>query len=193
MLDIVYSIDTSIATSVALLHAHYPGIAPLFKWISMLGGVEFISGASLFLVIFLIVHKKFRLAVEVGSALVLTGAVLTILKFAFMRSRPEYQLVDTLSDPSFPSAHAGMAAAFFAILGYVLFRSVKSTTLRWCIACGCVIVAGAIGVSRVILNVHWASDVVAGWVIGICFATISVYLLRYAGTRRRVINRNNES
>jgi membrane-associated phospholipid phosphatase len=39
-----------------------------------------------------------------------------------------------------------------------------------------------IGLSRLILNVHWASDIIAGWSLGIFCATASILLVRYVGT-----------
>jgi membrane-associated phospholipid phosphatase len=85
-------------------------------------------------------------------------------KAAAHRPRPEEALTSSPST-SFPSGHAlGVLVAVLALLTVVL--PVARPHLRaWLIAIGAIIVV-AIGVGRVVLNVHHVSDVLAGWALG---------------------------
>jgi undecaprenyl-diphosphatase len=74
-----------------------------------------------------------------------------------------------------------MAAAFFIILAYLLAPKIHSWIKRELMIVICVLVVIAIGLSRIILNVHWFSDVIGGWSLGIFFATASILLVRYVG------------
>ena len=97
-----------------------------------------------------------------------------------MRARPEDAL-QVLSDPSFPSGHATMAAAFFLVMLYMLVPKIHSWIKRELFIVLCVLSVIAIGLSRVVLSVHWSSDVIAGWSLGIFCTTASILLVRYVG------------
>ena len=118
-----------------------------------------------------------------------TAFALGILKEFFMRVRPDNALIIMVNDPSFPSGHAGMAAAFFVVLAYFLAPKIHSWVKRELMIIICVLIVFAIGLSRLILNVHWTSDVIAGWSLGVFMATGSILLVRYLGalvTRKKV-------
>ena len=104
----------------------------------------------------------------------------TFLKDFFGRIRPENAL-QLLTDPSFPSGHATMAAAFFFVCAYLFSRKIKHWVWRELFIVLCALLTIAIGVSRIVLNVHWVSDVIAGWALGIFCATASIILVRYVG------------
>lgn len=102
-------------------------------------------------------------------ALVQTG-VNSGLKALFGRARPDlYPHLDRVWDQSFPSGHAAQNAALWLLIALLIDRR-----LLWL----CVPIALLIGVSRVILGVHWPSDVLAGWLEGAAFAVLGVHLSR---------------
>lgn len=74
---------------------------------------------------------------------------------------------------SLPSGHATMSAAVYLTAGALLARAVPDTPrLRaWPVAVGgCLLLL--IGLSRVYLGLHWATDVAAGWALGISWAAL---------------------
>lgn len=87
-----------------------------------------------------------------------------LLKTAFARVRPDLlpQLAVETS-LSFPSGHAANGAAVYGAIAWVLVRNGAPGRVMWPAA---VLLAAAIGVSRVALGVHWPSDVVGGWLAG---------------------------
>lgn len=93
------------------------------------------------------------------------GLLLSWLKNVFERARPVYDhaLADTASW-SFPSGHAAGAVFVYGMLGYMLVRHAPR---RWHvpIALAAVTVITTVGFSRVILHVHYLSDVLGGFAV----------------------------
>ena len=95
------------------------------------------------------------------------------LKGVFMRARPAVDFHGTLADGySFPSGHAMMSAIVFLTLATLIARLAPHTRLRVYAIVTASLLSGLIGLSRVYLGVHWASDVVAGWIAGVAWALL---------------------
>lgn len=100
-------------------------------------------------------------------------ATSTALKGVFMRERPELSFHGTLAGGySFPSGHAMMSAIVFLTLATLIARLAPRTRLRLYAMSVATLLSGLVGVSRVYLGVHWASDVVAGWMAGVAWALL---------------------
>ena len=102
----------------------------------------------------------FLVAVVAGE-IVLVNTVKEILD----RVRPEFNPIAETLGPSFPSGHSGLAAAFYAAAALVLARK-RSPRTRTLLAGGAVAIAVGVACSRVLLGVHWMSDVIAGLAFG---------------------------
>ena len=92
-------------------------------------------------------------------------AASNLIKFAVERVRPDLGPLGPLGTPSFPSGHSTAAAATYAALALVIGRD-RSPRARAVLAGIAVAVAVAVAGSRVLLDVHWFSDVVAGLALG---------------------------
>ena len=122
---------------------------------------------TLVLIVFALVRRNVRVAMFLVISVELTGIITEIAKYAASRPRPSTALVTALSS-SFPSGHAlGVMAAVLALLTVVL-PVVRRPLRGWLIALGAVVVI-AVGVGRVVLNVHYPSDVIAGWAFGYAY------------------------
>lgn len=125
------------------------------------------------------------LGFRVGTMLVLTGAVNSWLKLACLSPRPYWYNADVQalsSETSFgmPSGHAQNSTAIFGILAAGIRR-------RWALwtAVGLVFF---IGLSRIVLGVHFTSDVLAGWLIG---ALLLILVLRLDAPVSRWVSRQS--
>jgi len=108
-----------------------------------------------------------REAVEALTLLVGFGATfgaVNLAKTVEARPRPGAGLV-VASGSSFPSAHAAYAIAYVAIV-LAIVRALPSFVHRAACVVFALVLAAAIGLTRVYLHVHYLSDVVAGWALG---------------------------
>ena len=104
----------------------------------------------------------FLLCISAGVGLVDNG-----LKLAFARERPDVALrLVRASGFAFPSGHAMASAAIYAALAHVA-RGRSRSWRRWAMPTLAVALVAVVGWSRVYLNVHYASDVLGGWLLGL--------------------------
>ena len=102
-------------------------------------------------------------------AISLTGAWLlnTLLKELFQRERPNIMFLVHADGHSFPSGHTMVATAFYGVLGYIVWLNLRNhgKPSWYCVAVTFILIS-AIGMSRIYLGVHYASDVIAGYTAG---------------------------
>jgi undecaprenyl-diphosphatase len=105
------------------------------------------------------------------------------LKALFGRERPDlaYRAVEAVN-ASFPSGHAMMSAVVFLTLGALAARFGERKRLKALALGAGVFLSLLVGLSRIYLGVHWASDVLAGWCVGAAWA-MTCWLAAFAWTR----------
>ena len=128
----------------------------------------------------------FLLVVVAGN-----GVITTTIKHLADRVRPSFNPVADTLGPSFPSGHSSWSAAFFAAAALVLARHAPRRT-RVVLAGVAAGFAVAIAASRVLLDVHWLSDVVAGLALGwawfaVCAIAFGGRLLRFGATAEQAL------
>ncbi len=122
-------------------------------------------------------HKDYILAIlfSVGGGEVLVWVIKHIVQ------RPRPFLTDDLvfeKSFSFPSGHAFAAVAFYGLLAYFLISAVKSRFWKIFFIAVCALLALTIGISRIYLGVHWPTDVLAGFALGIAWLAIIITVLK---------------
>ncbi|GAA4338001.1 phosphatase PAP2 family protein [Variovorax defluvii] len=151
----------------------HPRFGEVMRDLSGLGSSVVLSLLVIAAMVYLALLSARRTALLVAAS-TLSGAALVhlLLKPAFGRARPDLAFADHAAwGMSFPSGHASMSAIVFLTLGAL----VADTRSRWverifilAVAAGA---AFLVGMSRVALGVHWATDVLAGWALGAAWAT----------------------
>lgn len=120
----------------------------------------------------LLLHRRGRRRLALFVVLARVGAIVLSqgLKLAVDRTRPVFdEPVATALGASFPSGHALGSAAFYATAAVLLQPYVRRSAL---LLTGAVLVAALVAVSRVLLGVHYLSDVTAGLLIGLGWAAL---------------------
>jgi undecaprenyl-diphosphatase len=115
-----------------------------------------------------------RCAVALGGASLLSNLASSLLKVAFARPRPDLTPhLDLQTSFSYPSGHATSAAAVYLMLAFLAPQRWKRAA--WSLA-GAMIVLN--GFSRMMLGVHWASDILGGTMLGAVFALLGAWWMR---------------
>lgn len=141
----------------------------IFKIITNLGGAYCLIIIAILCAIF-IKNKKIAFAIPIN--LILSTMLNLGLKNIVERPRPiGYRLIDE-TGYSFPSGHSMISAAFYGLIIYFIWKNVKNTKLKYisCILLSLLILF--IGISRIYLGVHYASDVIGGFTISIAYLII---------------------
>lgn len=97
----------------------------------------------------------------------------TLVKLLVQRVRPGSDLL-YVSGYSFPSGHATMATAVALAIYFIFSKRVYLTSLRMLLLLMCTSWIVIISFSRVYLNVHWLSDVIAGFGLGLFWVTLLI-------------------
>lgn len=147
-------------------------------FITLLGKHQFLIPANLFLIAyFLLVSRHSWFSVRVAAIALSSLALMFLLKYLFRRKRPLSPLLQAAKGLSFPSGHAIMAVTFYGLLIYITVHTVNAGWLRAIFAALLIVLILLIGFSRIYLRVHYASDVLAGFVIGLLWLLISLGVL----------------
>jgi undecaprenyl-diphosphatase len=200
-------VSTLVALSVAFslsaaLSGHLPGepqltqvfqssapgsVEPVMVAASWIGGVaRLLSMLAGVPVILSYTKRQYAL----GPALAgVTFLLSPVVKFIIQRARPSHEVVDVYSDAfgySFPSGHAYMSFVAFGLVFYLArYLPEHVGWLTTALRTLAVFAIVAIGASRVYLGVHWASDVVGGWLLGSLVLAVLVPYLEHRARRLR--------
>lgn len=147
-----------------------PLLTALVKVITHIGDAS--SVISFCLLLFALPKSRRSIAIPVSVTVIVSTILNVLLKNLFTRQRPDIlRLINELSY-SFPSGHAMNNAALYTILILMIFRSVKNPVRKYSLIALCVVLNLSIGLSRIYLGVHYAGDVLGGWLIGFAVAVL---------------------
>jgi undecaprenyl-diphosphatase len=151
--------------------------------ITSLGGISVLGLFATIVVLFLLSQRKWLSSLLLTLGLV--GGVLLSegLKAVFERERPPAvaQAVETIN-ASFPSGHALLATVFYLSIGVMLTRAFPRRRFKMFVLGVGIVLAILVGLTRIYLGAHWASDVFAGWAVGAAWA-MALWLVAYAVAR----------
>jgi membrane-associated phospholipid phosphatase len=173
-------LDTRVARWVA---ANMPSAAEwaarVFTWLGSLVSLSLLAAAAVAVVVR---RRRWLDALLLAAALIVSQFLVDGLKDAFGRPRPSEGSPVALPDSSsFPSGHAANAVAVFGAIAVVLTD--RASPRRLALVLVAIALAICAGASRLVLDVHYVSDVGAGFCVGL--AVLSTTLL----ARRAILER----
>ena len=154
--------------------------ALLWRGISALGSGTILTPAVAAIAVVLFRRRQGLAAMALACGWAATSLTVEWLKWVVDRSRPLVFYWTSADGAAFPSGHAAQALYVYLFLWLILGGPVSAAdpgtpgrTLRrtapWLLA----LVPAAVGTSRVCLGVHWPSDVVGGWAVGLFFCALA--------------------
>lgn len=153
------------------------GKAPLIvaaRVFTFLGEPTVLIGAAIVAALWLW-HKRRISAAKALFLVTLVGRILTeAQKYWVARARPalEPHLI-VVQTSSFPSGHAASSMIFYPTLALALTAGTRWARIA---AAGAILLSLLIGISRVMLGVHWPSDVIGGWAFGMLWVLLTLRL-----------------
>jgi undecaprenyl-diphosphatase len=148
-------------------------------------GGNLLAGLLASVAVFLLLSAKRQLLAGYLAASAIGGLVLSSLVKGLVE-RPRPPTVGVLlqeSTWSYPSGHATSGITVFVALGLVALVGLNPPW-RWWVAAPLFIIGPLIGVSRIVVGVHWPTDVLGGWALGTAWtATVAVAILGFVLAR----------
>lgn len=147
-------------------------------FITFLAKHQFLIPANIILIIyFLFINKHSWFSIRIAAIALSSLVLMLLLKTLFKRKRPLAPLLKAAKGLSFPSGHAIMAVTFYGVIIYILAHIINNEWLLYLFSAVLIVLMLLIGFSRVYLRVHYVSDVIAGFIIGILWLYISLLVL----------------
>ena len=147
----------------------------IMTFISHLGSATILILICIILYI-LLKDKKMALIIMLNLAIVYLLNV--IIKMIIARPRPDILRLVYETGYSFPSGHAMVATGFYGFLIYIANKKIKNKALRRCITILLTLLIFLIGISRIYLGVHYATDIIGAFMIGIIYLVIFINILK---------------
>lgn len=161
--------------------------------ITALGGPAVLTFMIFVVTIYLLLQQKYRSAFLV-LVVTIGGLLLSLLlKDFFLRDRPDIVpalMVET--SPSFPSGHSMLSAVVYLTLGSLLTRLETNPRIRTYIISIAIFTAMLIGLTRIMLGVHYPTDVLVGWIVGFFWATLCWFFMMVLQEQHVVEEANDE-
>jgi membrane-associated phospholipid phosphatase len=144
-----------------------PLLVSIFSWITGLGASYTLAAVLLVTTGFCWACGRRYLILPLWIAIIGAESTTWLGKFAFSRARPDFVTAVTAFSFSFPSGHATGAMAVYGFIAYALARDLRSLRERFEVIYWTLMLVLLIGFSRILLGVHYFTDVAAGLLVGL--------------------------
>ncbi len=155
-----------------------PLLVRFMRMFTFFGSSTFLLPAYVVLLLYLVSKKKYRYSLHIAIVAISSTALMFALKEITHRHRPELPLVQGITNYSFPSGHALSSFIFCGIFVYVVWHRQLSPFYKWLYTSLLFCFAITIGISRIILKVHYPTDVIASLCLGTEWAIASLWIMK---------------
>ncbi|WP_409304560.1 phosphatase PAP2 family protein [Peribacillus sp. SCS-155] len=172
--------------------AHGTFFEEFFAIITELGSAKVIGIGSLLLLLWIWIRRKDYAGIAIIVLGIAGGDQLNnLLKEFVARERPNINPAVDAEGFSFPSGHAMVGIIFYVLLAFFISKYVKSITVKRSIWSLAIFLVLLIGISRIVVQAHYPSDVVGGYAIGSVCIIICLYIYWMTQHPLLKVNRRN--
>lgn len=141
----------------------------VFKLITHFGDAPILIGIC---ILTFLLFKNKKIGIYMTLNLTINFIFNQYLKLFFQRPRPVDLMIVEETGYSFPSGHSMVSMAFYGFLIFLIWKYIKNKKLKWIYTLPICLLIVIVGVSRIYLGVHYASDVLAGFCFSIAYLII---------------------
>ncbi|WP_251025819.1 phosphatase PAP2 family protein [Bacillus sp. ISL-47] len=153
------------------------GSYPYFEFMDSLGNKVGVGIVTLFFIVWLWVkHRDYAAMAALVFAVAIGNEANKWLKDAIGRPRPDEEHLVNVASLSFPSGHAMIGMILYTFIGFIIIKELKSAKAKWITGIMAGIWIFLMGISRVIMKVHYPSDIAAGFAAGFIWVFLSIIL-----------------
>lgn len=134
-------------------------------------------------ILYLVWERKASRALALGAVVVFGSGFSSFLKLLFQRPRPSLSPLVIESSYSFPSGHAMNSLIIYLCLVFYVILKIKNRKLKYFLMLTNGVFVCLIGMSRIYLGVHFASDVLVGYTIAFIWFGLTALFVRRFGLR----------
>jgi membrane-associated phospholipid phosphatase len=177
---VIYINDTSVDSQVFAFFKSYttPNVVNVMNFFTFFGSMYFIFPAYIVLLIYLVIKHKRTEAINIAIVAITSSALMFGLKEFFKRQRPDLPVLKALTNFSFPSGHALSSFIFCSVIIYLIVKSNLQLRWKWFFGVLLILFSVLIGISRIVLRYHFATDVMAGFCLGFAWVILSLWVER---------------
>jgi len=161
-----------------------PGFITINRILTFFGASYFSISAYIILLTILFLSGRKTDGINIAIIAVTSTALMFGLKEFFHRKRPDLPLIRTLDNFSFPSGHALSSFIFCSVLVYLVWKGGLHIAWKWVLSVLLMLFSICIGISRIVLRYHYASDVLAGFCLALAWVIFSLWLEKKLTSRK---------
>ena len=172
---VIDSFDTSIYNIVTL--KMNDTITVINKIITFLGSTIFIVSLCVVLFFLFLILKKKNISFIIASCLIISTIFNNVVKLIIRRPRPEVLRLVTEKSFSFPSGHTMGAISMYGIILYLIIKSNLNKNVKLMLGIIFSILPILVGISRIYLGAHFASDIIGGIILALTLILIETSII----------------
>lgn len=158
----------------ALYVGRDPALVPVGRLFTALGEPTVLIAASIVAAVWLWLAGHRHLPFVFVAITMVGRAASELQKYVIARDRPDLEThLVVVKTSSFPSGHANSAMIFYLTIALILTHRTRWRSVAVGLA---LLLAILVGLSRVMLGVHWPSDVIGGWAFGMLWVLLTLRL-----------------
>lgn len=161
-----------------------PGFITASRIFTFFGASYFSISAYIILLIILFFSGRTTDGINITILAASSTLLMFLLKNVFHRKRPDLPLIRTLNNFSFPSGHALGSFIFCSVIIYLIWKGKLPNAWKWVFSVLLILFSICIGISRIVLRYHYASDVIAGFCLALAWVIFSLWIERRLTSRK---------